>query len=71
MKLIIDRFEGNYAVCETENMKMINVLKDLIPPSSKEGDVLLFAGTKYTIDIKATNVRKEKIEKLMDDVWKD
>lgn len=71
MKLIIDRFEGNYAVCEDENKKMINILKDLIPSKSQEGDVLYFDGNIYLIDNEDTKRRKELIEKLMKDVWAD
>lgn len=35
--LIIDRFEGDYAVCEDEKLNMVNVKKTLIPADAPEG----------------------------------
>lgn len=69
MRLIIDRFDGNYAVCETEERKMINVEKSKLPGHAKEGDVLIVKNGIYNIDIGSTNDRRKAIEKLMDDVW--
>ena len=31
MKVIIDRYEGQYAVCEKEDMSMINIKRNLVP----------------------------------------
>lgn len=39
-KFTIDRFEGNYAVCELNNGKMVDVSKDIIPLEAKEGDII-------------------------------
>ena len=36
----IDRFEGDYVVCELEDGKMIDILKSKIPYEVKEGDVI-------------------------------
>jgi len=36
--LTIDRFEGEYAVCETENGSMTNILISKIKGVPKEGD---------------------------------
>lgn len=69
MKYIIDRFEGNYAVCEDENKHMVNIEKDKIPAEAKEGHVLIQKGEKYFIDLDETNRRKENIQRLMDDLW--
>jgi len=41
MRLIVDRFEGDFAVCENENKEMINVCRSELPADVKEGDVLL------------------------------
>ncbi|KPU44140.1 hypothetical protein OXPF_23070 [Oxobacter pfennigii] len=40
MKVIIDCFEGKFAICETDEKKMINIEKSRIPRDAKEGDVL-------------------------------
>ena len=41
MRLVIDRFECKYAVCELENGKFVDVLKTDIPQEAKEGDILI------------------------------
>jgi hypothetical protein len=39
-KLIIDRFEGNYAVCECEDKSTVLLPKYKLPLECKEGDIL-------------------------------
>lgn len=65
MKVIIDRFEGNYAVVEIEIGKCVNIPKILIP-DAKEGDVI-----KIEIDKKETLDRKKHIQELMDSIFED
>lgn len=63
MKLIIDRFEGNFAVCETENKTFVNIPKSELPSLINEGDVLIQnANGKYSIDRNATNKRAKNIQ---------
>mgnify|MGYP000990762675 CR=1 FL=1 len=69
MKIIIDRFEGEYAICETEDGEMINIKIVDLPNEAKEGDVLIFNGDIFIIDNEAKEKRKERIKKLMDDLW--
>ena len=38
--LIIDRFEGNFAICEDENQKYFGIDQGEIPKDAKEGDIL-------------------------------
>jgi hypothetical protein len=40
-KYTIDRFEGNYAVCEDEKKVIIKIPKYKLPLECKEGDVLI------------------------------
>lgn len=65
MKVIIDRFEDEYAVVEIEVGKCVNIPKILVP-NAKEGDVI-----KIEIDIQETEERKKHIQKLMNNVFKD
>ena len=65
MKVIIDRFEGEYAVVEIEVAKYVNIPKILLP-NSKEGDVI-----KIEIDKKETEERKKNLQKLMNTVFED
>lgn len=64
---IIDRFEGKYAVLETEN-GMKNVLRDMLPEEACEGDVVELKNGAYTINKKAAEKRRrelrEKLKKL-------
>lgn len=65
-KLIIDRFEGDFAVCETEALEFVNLPKAALPSGVKEGDVIAIS-----IDKLETDKRKEKIEGLMNSLFKD
>jgi hypothetical protein len=70
MKVTIDRFEGNFAVCEKSDRTMINISKDKIPPGSKEGDILVIEEDNIKIDAGETTKRKKVINDLMNDLWK-
>jgi hypothetical protein len=68
MKYIVDRIEGEFAVCEDENKEMHNIALDILPAGTKEGDTLEHENESYTKlseDIK----RKNSIKKLMDNLW--
>lgn len=69
MKLIVDRFEGDFVVCEKEDGTMVDLERDTLPEEVKEGDILLVEGGNITVDEEATLERKERIKKLMDDLW--
>ena len=64
---IIDRFEGKYAVLETE-IGMKNVLRDMLPEEAREGDVVELKNGAYIINKKAAEKRRrelwEKLKKL-------
>lgn len=64
MYAVIDRFEGIYAVCETDDRKWINIEQRQIPSGAKEGDVLDLAGP-IRIDHKETLRRKDEIKALL------
>lgn len=65
MKVIIDRFEGNYAIVEIEVGKCVNIPMILLP-NSKEGDVV-----KIEIDKNETEERKKYIQELKNNVFED
>lgn len=69
MKVIIDRFEGDFAVCEKEDRKMIDIERNKIPAIAKEGDVLDIIDDKITIDSETTEKRRREIEELTKDLW--
>ncbi|PEW07817.1 DUF3006 domain-containing protein [Bacillus cereus] len=65
---IIDRFEGDVAVIEFNNIT-IEVPRSKLPPIVKEGDVLIIEDDKYTIDKKETEKRRREIQNLMDKLF--
>lgn len=70
MKVMIDRFEGDFAVCGKPDRTMINIKKDRLPSDVKEGDVLVIERNSIRVDSGETAKRKKQIEKLMNDLWK-
>lgn len=64
MRLIIDRFEGDFAIVELENKDRVDMPKVLIPEEAKEGDVI-----DITVNKEETRDKKENIEKLCEDLW--
>lgn len=69
---IIDRFEGDFAVCEGEDGCMENIARDLLPEDGKEGDCLLWTEEGgYQIDSEASDKRRERIERLMESLFEE
>ncbi len=63
MKLIIDRIEGNFAVCETEKGDMVQLPTEALPQNICEGAVLdIVYNEEETLKRKA-NV-KAKLKKI-------
>ena len=54
---IIDRFEGDWAIIETENRHMFNLPRSVLPPEIQEGDVI---SLQVGIDAAATKHRTEE-----------
>ena len=65
MKVVIDRFEGGFAVVELEKNRWANIPKALIP-NAREGDIISIEVLK---DESLKNKKKlsEKLESLFDD----
>ncbi len=63
MKIIIDRFEGDFAVCELEEGKTVNVPKVLFE-NAKEGDVVTIC-----VDAEQTKERKKRVESLVNSLF--
>lgn len=68
-KVIIDRFEGDFAVCEDENRRMINIEKWRLPADAKEGCVLIINEDGIDVDYAETMARKDKIRRMMDSLF--
>lgn len=61
MKSIVDRIEGDIAVCELENGKMINIPLSELPQGVKEGMAL----NGNEIDLEETEARTSRIREKM------
>lgn len=69
IKLIIDRFEGKYAILETQDKTTLifNFPRHLLPQEAKEGTVL---NINISIDQEETKRRKDKIRNLLNKLRK-
>ena len=70
MRVIVDRFEGDYAVCEKDDRTMINIERKRLPVGVKDGDVLVLDAGSIRIDGSETARRRQQAKKLMDELWK-
>lgn len=70
MKVIIDRFEGDYAVCEKGDRTMMEIPRIIMPEDAKEGDVLIIENDKIITDHETTEQRKNEIADLVKGIWK-
>jgi hypothetical protein len=69
-KLIIDRFEGEYAVCEHEDRNMIELKKSSLPQEAAEGSCIIVNDDgSIVLDMDEFDLRNERITKMMDDLF--
>lgn len=64
MRVIIDRFEESFAVCEKDDLSLIDIPRNKIPSEAVEGDILVIEEENIVIDVEATKARREELEKL-------
>lgn len=63
---IIDRFEGDWAVVETEKRTTFNLPRSILPADLKEGDVINIL---VSINKEATSQRSKTAKNLLDDFF--
>lgn len=68
---VVDRFEGEYAVIEMDDGRIININKGSLPSNIKEGDVLRETECGLVMDAQETAKRKRCIEELTSDMWSE
>ena len=64
MKVIIDRFEGDYAVVELPDKTLVDMPRKLLETEAKEGDIIEIKA----LDV-AARVRKKNVNKLLNEVF--
>lgn len=64
--MILDRFEGEYAICELSTNVFTQIKKSLVAEEAREGDVLKPCGERYAVDVEETAKRRARIRSKMD-----
>lgn len=68
--LVVDRIEGNIAVCENrKNKKMIEIELSKLPQGITDGTVLRYCRGKYSIDEQIQKEIEDRIQEKMNDIW--
>jgi len=67
---IIDRFEDGFAVLECEDGTLEIVSREILPPGSREGSVLIVneAGV-FELDLAREQARREALHQLQEDIF--
>ena len=68
MRAIIDRFEGEYAILETD-AGFEQVALAALPDGAKEGDFIVFENGSYRIDNHATQKQRVRTRELLDTIF--
>lgn len=63
-KYIVDRIEGDYAVCECEDGTMVNILLKQLPSGVKESSIINLENNLYRIESEKNieAIRKKNID---------
>lgn len=70
-KLIIDRFEGIYAICENEDKSTFAIEKSELPKDVEEGSLILISDSgEIKLDKEETQKRKNNIKNLQNKLFK-
>jgi len=70
-KLIIDRFEGKYVLCEQEDKTIIKLPRYKLPQGCKEGDcIVLNKDGMYQSDSEETNKLQKQIIDQINRIFK-
>lgn len=69
-ELVIDRFEGNIAICEDRKTgKKVEILKEDLEEGLKEGDIIKEENGKYIKNIELQEEIEKRIEEKMNRLW--
>lgn len=72
LQLVIDRFEGEFAVCENrKNREMVNIKISKLPIQAKEGDILILKNNKFEIDEQERINIESKIQEKVKNIFEN
>ncbi|MEK5266693.1 MULTISPECIES: DUF3006 domain-containing protein [unclassified Heyndrickxia] len=69
MKYIVDRIEGEFAVCEKDDRTTVDIRLSELPSGVHAGDVIIVEDGIPRIDRQLTKERKAQIKKLADELF--
>ncbi len=69
MRMIVDRIEEGFVVCELEDGTFKNILSVVLPPEIREGSVLVYSDGEYSVDIEAEEERRAKLFALQNSIF--
>ena len=61
MQVIIDRIEGELAVCEREDGSLEHIPMHELPEGVREGSVLVLLNDKWVLDLQAESERRKRL----------
>lgn len=70
MTAIVEGIEEEICILEIDGVHQ-DVLRVLVSPEAKPGDVVVWDGHKWNVDLALTKERSSKIRRLMEQVWED
>ena len=59
--MIIDRIEGDVAVCEQEDGSHVNIPRSCLPGDVREGSVLAWTGSAWALDLQEESERRKRL----------
>lgn len=68
IRITIDRFEGNFAICETGDKQMIDIPVSILPEGSHEGGIYEVGFTELKPE---EEERKKRINEKINKLWAD
>lgn len=68
-RYVVDRIEGEIAVCENEDMTFVNINISALPEGIKSGDCITEEKGVYSFDEKATENKRREIDSLLNDIF--
>lgn len=69
MQLILDRFEGDLAVCELQDGSTVTLSRSLLPTDAAPGCVLIEHNGSYQVDHELTKQRKQRLLALQNKLF--
>jgi len=70
-KGVIDRFEGDLAVIETDDRQIVHLPREKLPKEAKEGSVVEIREDRAVVLHRETEERRERIRDLMKGLFED